>query len=38
MIVLLDMDNVEIEIPQKYLDVFKKNTENKIGFSETLTY
>ena len=27
------MDNVEIEIPQKYLDVFKKNTENKIGFS-----
>ena len=28
----LYLDNVEIEIPQKYLDIFKKNTDNKIGF------
>ena len=28
----LYMDKVEIEIPQKHLEFFKKNTDNEVGF------
>ena len=28
----LYMEKVEIEIPQKHLEFFKKNTDNEVGF------